>query len=347
MSVPITALAALAADPPEIPEADIARAVDRHFGLLGEYSPLVSERDQNLLLRVQNGDKYVVKVTGPSEPSVTCEFQTSALVHIAAIRALQTPRVVRTLDGLLSTTIEHNGESCRLRVVSYVAGELMASVSINAGLARDFGARLAGLDRALAGFSHAGERPVLLWDLQRATELKSLFGYIDDPTARERVAGAIDDFENRVLPGLAGLRTQVIHGDANPENVLIDAAGHRVSGIIDFGDMLRAPLVFDPAIAAAYLRPGGEEPLELIAPFMAGYQDIIPLTDSELALLFDAIRARLATTITLLFWRLAARGDDDPYREKTLGREGDALRFLTALERLGRVAFQQRLREVA
>jgi Ser/Thr protein kinase RdoA (MazF antagonist) len=47
------------------------------------------------------------------------------------------------------------------------------------------------------------------------------------------------------------LRAQVIHSDANPENVLV--AGKRL-GFIDFGDAIKAPLVFDVAIAASYMR---------------------------------------------------------------------------------------------
>ena len=64
-----------------------------------------------------------------------------------------------------------------------------------------------------------------------------------------------------VKPRLAGLRHQVIHNDYHLFNVLVaqdDAS--RVTGIIDFGDMIRAPLVAEVATAAAYQLRGTDDP---------------------------------------------------------------------------------------
>jgi len=41
----------------------------------------------------------------------------------------------------------------------------------------------------------------------------------------------------------------------------------------------------------------------------------------------------------LLYWRLDARDHDDPYRQKTLDREADAVDFLARLDKFGRAAF--------
>ncbi|NNF39759.1 MAG: phosphotransferase, partial [Woeseiaceae bacterium] len=148
-----------------------------------------------------------------------------------------------------------------------------------------------------------------------------------------------------VAPQIKALRTQVIHGDANPENILVAPSRRSVSGFIDFGDMLRAPLVFDVAIAAAYLRGDAANALDLIVPFVSGFHAALPLTEAELQLLYDLVRARLAATVTLLYWRLGARAHDDPYRQKTLQGEADAGRFLAVLDGLGRPGFEQALRQ--
>lgn len=343
MSSPASAHTAVAAEPPLIPVARIEHAVEQQFGLSGDYSPLVSERDQNFRLATGEGTHYVVKVTSSAEAAIVSDFHVAALLHLESAGAVRAPRVVRTLGGQATGHIEHGGMSNRLRLVSYLAGEPLSTVPVDPDMARDFGTNLASLDLGLEDFSHVGEHPVLLWDLQRAAELRELLDHIDDPSVRERVSAAIDDFEEFVSPRLDDLRTQVIHGDANPENVLIDPANRRVSGFIDFGDMVRAPLIFDVAIAASYLRTGETDALKLIAPFVAGYHAARPLLDIELALLFDLVRARLATTITLLYWRLGARQDDDPYRRKTLDREASANLFLNALNSLGRASFLQRL----
>jgi len=343
MSSPQKAHTAVSAEPPRVPVAEIELAVEQQFGFSGRYLPLVSERDQNFRLKASGGAEYVVKVTSAAEPRPVSEFQIAALRHLETVGTVPVPRVVAALDGRHSGRIEYAGKSHMLRLVSYLAGEPLTSVPVHADTARDIGGSLARLDLGLDGFSHDGENPVLLWDLQRAGELRGLLDRIDSPAIRGSVLGAIDDYDQRVLPELSSLHKQVIHGDANPENILVDPLSGRVSGFIDFGDMVRAPLVFDVAIAASYLRASEPDALELIAPFVAGYHAVRPLSAAELALLFDLVRVRLATTITLLYWRLDARPHDDPYREKTLKQESDAIAFLTVLDELGRAAFLREL----
>lgn len=334
------AMAAITGDAPSLTVDNVAHAVEATFGLGGDYSPLVSERDQNFMLRSANGSRYVVKVTSRFEKSVATDFQIDALQHLEQARDVLVPKVCQTLSGDLSCRISDEHGAYRLRVVTWVDGVPLETLSLEQDIVRDLGTALARLDRAFAGFSHPGERPELLWDLQRAAELRSLLSCIDDAGIKARVAHVIDDFENTVLPEISGLRSQVIHGDPNPGNVLTTNAG---MGFIDFGDIVKAPLVFDVAIAASYLRTSDADPLQFIVPFVAAYHAAMPLTTREAELLFDLVRARLATTISLLYWRLDAREQDDPYRQKALDGESDAARFLGLLDSLGRDGFRQEI----
>ncbi|MEJ2129666.1 MAG: phosphotransferase [Woeseiaceae bacterium] len=140
--------------------------------------------------------------------------------------------------------------------------------------------------------------------------------------------------------GRRDLRTQVIHNDFNPGNVLItEAQPPAVAGVIDFGDMLRAPLVIDLAIAASYFREIDDE-LAGTRSLVAGFDSIIPLQHVERDILFELIRMRLATTITILHWRASARSSDDPYLKKAL-QERSAERFLLHLSALGSESFSR------
>jgi Ser/Thr protein kinase RdoA (MazF antagonist) len=204
------------------------------------------------------------------------------------------------------------------------------------------GSRLAELDIALLDFSHAGDSQVLLWDTQRAGELRSLLVHVDVPAIRAHLECVLDDFDQYVKPALAGLPRQVIHNDVHNENILIDEHGE-IAGIIDFGDMLKAPRVQDVSTAAAYLREAGENPLRLIAPFVAAYCETNPLCRAEIDLLFDLIRTRLCMTLILFYWRLAAREKDDPYRQKLIDGERDAYGFLQSLSAIGRADFPRQL----
>ena len=330
--------------PPAVAVATVASAVEQQFGVVGQYLPLVSERDQNFHLKSADGRQFVVKVTNAAEPAIVSDFHMQMLLHLQQTSAVGTPLVRPTIDGKPCGDIEADGSTCRLRVVSYLEGSLLAAAAIDAALAHEFGRQLATLGQGLRGFSHAGEKPLLLWDLQRVAELRPLQQHIDDRRGLAAVASATDDFEHRIVPLLDRLPAQVIHGDPNPENVLLDAEHRRFSGFIDFSDALRAPRVFDVAIAASYLRADSPDPLRLIAPFVGGYTAVTPLQENEIAALFDLVRARLATTITLLYWRLAARDEQDTYRQKTLRLEAGAIDFLHSLDSLGRAAFTDEIR---
>ncbi len=335
------AISALAQEPPAIGVATVAEAVASQFGLHGEYTPLVSERDQNFELRATDGGRCVVKVSSALEDGLTTEFQVGALLHLHPAQGIRTPRVVTALDGCATGAITHAGVTHCLRVVSWVQGEQLETIELQPTLLSRFGSALAQLDLALQGFSHHGENPVLLWDLQRVCELRELLDHIEDVHERAAVGAAIDDFEADVIPSSDALRAQVIHSDANPENVLLSDTGF---GFIDFSDIVRAPLVFDVAIAASYLRCLDGDPLRFIAPFVAGYHAVLPLKTIELELLFDLVRSRLATTITLLHWRMRKRSGDDPYRKKSQELECDASHFLFRLDQIGRQEFLNKIR---
>ena len=107
--------------------------------------------------------------------------------------------------------------------------------------------------------------------------------------------------------------------------------------------MVRAPLIMEVAVAAAYLRVDDGDSLALIVPFIAGYNSITALEEAELDLLFDLVRTRLVATITILRWRFSKRGKDDDYARETMESERRAEHFLLRLNTLGRIPFTERV----
>jgi Ser/Thr protein kinase RdoA (MazF antagonist) len=333
----------IAAPAPNVPERDVHALLQREYGLAGSLSPLVSERDQNFRLDARSGERFVVKIANAGEAFEITDFQVRALQRLeAAGCAVAVPRVRNTRSGQAMTTIESGGLQQRLRVVSYLAGSPLEGRSPDTRTALDMGRSLALIDRALAGFSHPGESQVLLWDMQRAGELRPLVGHVPGAELQRLVGDCIDVFEQRLAPAFPALRAQVIHNDLNPGNVLLtDAEPPGVAGVIDFGDMLRAPLIVDVAIAASYLRATDDD-LAVAGAFVRGFESELPLEVEERELLFDLVRTRLAATITMLYWRAAARSADDPYLQKAL-EERSAEQFLRHLSQLGRERFFDRV----
>ncbi len=335
----------IACEPPAFTAAEIRDIARRHYGLDASVAPLVSERDQNWRLSAATGD-FVLKIANAAEDPAVTDFQIRALAHLAREprSAPPVPRVCPTRDGADRLELAREGATHVARLVTWLPGRPLRAADLAPRLCRQLGETLARLGRSLEDFRHPGGTQSLLWDMKRAGALREILPRVADADRRQLLAQCLDDFEARALPLFPRLRSQVIHSDFNPANVLLQPGPPpAVSGVIDFGDLQHAPLVVDVAIAAAYLRNEPGDPLEHIAPFVAGYHAVTPLTPEETGLLFDLVSTRLATTVALLEWRRAARASGDAYLEAAAAAEAGAGRFLERLRALSREAVGRRL----
>ena len=123
---------------------------------------------------------------------------------------------------------------------------------------------------------------------------------IDDPAGRDLVRRFLERYRAHTEPQLPDLRCAVIHSDANDYNVLVGAAANwrqEVTGVIDFGDMVYTQTVNEVAIACAYAMLDKADPLAAAKSIVGGYHQVYPLTEPELAVLFDLIRMRLCMSV--------------------------------------------------
>ncbi len=340
-------LAVIAATAPPADVADAANIAAKYYGLRASARELVSERDRNFHLQADDGRQFVLKITNAAEDPLVTDFQIKALLHIAAQDVnVCVPVVVPTTDGRYCFDYPTSQGRHVTRLVTYLHGDLMRSRPVSSALSRNFGRYAANLGRALRGFEHPGADHALLWDMRQAKRVRDLVDYIGDDDLRDRVAMCLDTFTEHVLPQFPMLRTQIIHNDMNPENVLVDPLDDsQVVGVFDFGDMVRSPLIVDVAVAAAYMRNLDGDPLPLLAEFVAEYHRITPLLPEEVDLVFDLTRVRLATTTAILHWRIDARGADDPYLGIATSTESTAARFLAKLDEIPRQQAQATFRQ--
>jgi hydroxylysine kinase len=337
---------------PSFSEVEVIECLREHYGLDAVVSALVSERDQNFRVRSSDGAEYVFKIANAAEPAPVTDFQIQALIHIAAVVGeanipINAPEILPTPGGQTHVELEFAGGTHVARMVSFLPGIPLAERIASPSLARNMGEYLAHLGLALKGFSHPGSAQSLLWDMQQALNLRQLLKYAKEDMAAQAVVDALNDFERYALPEFSSLRTQVVHSDFNADNVLVDAKDtNKVAGVIDFGDMLKAPLIADVAIGASYLRSPTGNPLSLISEFVAGYHAVERLESAEIDILFELIQARLCASIVILDWRAAMRGADDPYLEKRQDGEGSASCFLCRLREIPRNSARQLFRQV-
>ncbi|HZH51493.1 MAG TPA: phosphotransferase [Microvirga sp.] len=306
----------LATAVPEVTVREAERMAAEFYGLDAVATELKGERDRNFHLRTGDGRHFVLKIGNTAEDREVTHFQTQALLHIESRdAALPVPRVLRTRAGEAEVVLGRPGEAPRiLRILTYLQGEPLHRVPRSPVQRRNLGACLARLDRALQGFSHPAADYELLWDLKQAARVRGLLVHITDDQRRALATSFLDAFERHALPAMTALRMQIVHNDMNPHNVLVRPdATDEIAGIIDFGDAVRAPLVNDLAVAAAYQLTETGHPLEGPGDMLAGYHAVLPLEPEEIDILFDLLATRMVLTVAIGSWRAARYPENREY----------------------------------
>jgi 4-aminobutyrate aminotransferase-like enzyme/Ser/Thr protein kinase RdoA (MazF antagonist) len=310
---------------PGLSDAEAADLLHRHWGLSGRLTPLVSERDQNLRVETET-QTLVLKIANRAEDAGHLALQNAALAHIARTDpALGVPRLVPALDG--SGMVMAGGHAVRL--MTWLPGRLWSAVPATPALLGSLGDVMGRLGRALQGFGHpAAHREGFLWNLDLVQALRPWLG---DVAAEHRamVTRVFDRHAARVQPRLPALRGAVLHQDANDNNLVVDEGGTRVTGLIDFGDMVYGRQVNDLAVTLAYALLDCEDLYAAARPLIAAYAARFPLTGEEAEVLFDLVAARLAMSVCISS-RRAAEHPDNTYLTIS---QAPALRLLDRLDR--------------
>jgi 4-aminobutyrate aminotransferase-like enzyme/Ser/Thr protein kinase RdoA (MazF antagonist) len=338
--------------------SDMAR---RLYGIDAEASPLPSERDQNFLLLTAAGDRFVLKIANSADDRALLEAQNAALAHVAR-RITLCPRVVPGIDGaLISETASASSVQHFVRLFSWLPGAPLGSVPDHSSeLLEDLGGAVGELDTALDGFDHPAIHRDFYWDLARGLSLvRELAPLLEDPGMRALVTHVADQIEMRDAPRFARLRRAAVHNDPNDYNILVsvdlppafdgaqvreggshDPSPHtsaasafrrKITGILDFGDIVHSYAIADLAIAIAYAVLGKPDPLAAAVSVLRGYQTARPLDDNEMAALFDLVLLRLCTSVCVAA-RQQKQRPGDAYLSVSQGPIGATLPTLAALD---------------
>ena len=228
----------LEAEPPRFTPEQAAELAAELFGVSGSATALGSERDQAFLIDDGAGGG-VLKISNSGEDPAVLDLERKAVLHVA--------RVDPGLPVAQPTpAVEAQGHLVRL--FSRLQGRHWGP-ELPDGAVRAYAATHARLNLALRGFFHPAAGRQLLWDLKNTPGLRPLLEAVPDESRRRLLERVLDRFEQRVVPLWPRLRAQVVHGDFNLDNVLLDDQG-RVSGIVDFGDIAHSAQAGDFAVGA-------------------------------------------------------------------------------------------------
>lgn len=311
------------AGPEEHLRGAILDAVTREYGLVPQDVRLYKgEYDRNIRITDPARGTWLIKVSDARTPAVVLDWQEAVL---AAARAVPdptpaTPALLPASSGDLRIDVRHAGATYRVRVVSWIDGDMLSAQSaVPRHVHVALGEVSAQLTRAFAGLAPPADLPQHAWLAQRGTrEIRAAMSHLPEDSRTRTVAEVVARFEHHHTARMAQVPWGVVHHDLHDDNIVVaggEAGGGvggpmRLVGVIDFNDAHAAPLVADPAVAAAYATLQADDPCDRIAAVVEGYERHRTLSADEHALVGPLALLRLCTNWTV--WSARALTAADP-----------------------------------
>lgn len=312
------------------------------YGLLGSIQELDGYDEQNAVLTTPDNRRYICKVSGSEHSRHFIDAQISVLQHLkfSSIWNLF-QEIIPSIEGRFLESVEQGLEVYTIRVLTYLDGYfLVERKEQSTALLGSIGDFLGKMDNSMKNYSHLALHRHYEWDISNALDVEPYLHNIKDPEKRRLVGYFLMQFGLEVLPYLNSLRKAYIHNDANDYNVLTE--GDYVVGLIDFGDMVYAPLINNLAVACTYAMMNKQFPLEAAIHVVKGYNTQFPITEKESDLLYYLVAGRLCISVT----KAAIKRNNDSNNEHHFISEDAAWKLLFQWIEVNPVRAQQAFREV-
>ena len=224
-------------------EATIQNLVKEHYGLNVTVISLNGYDELNFLLSNDKNQKYILKISNESHPFPFLEAQIKIIQHLsksAVSDCFQHFCINKQGDEL--TKIVLHSKTFYLRILNFLEGVFWVEKETKTNeLYYNLGSFMGNMDHALQDFSHLAMHRKYTWDISRASETTANLKHILDHEKRRIADYFLLQFDIEVLPQIGQLRHAYIHNDANDYNILVQ--DNRISGLIDFGDMVYTALI--------------------------------------------------------------------------------------------------------
>lgn len=288
----------------QVPETTIRNWIRQHWDYeISSISPLPGEIDLNFHLITNDQREFTFKLSRPNCDQGQIQLQTAALQWMdQQDLSLALPYPAAARDGrLIISVLDKDGQERLLRMVHWVPGQVLAQTRPRSlHLLQEIGQGMGDICLTLQGFDHTAAHRFFKWDIAQAAWTKDHLHQIKDTARHQLASHFLDRFQDQILPRLSGLRSSIIHNDANDYNVLVHYQEQQamLSGIIDFGDAIYTQTVNELAVAIAYGVMDLPNPLEAAARMVSGFHQTFPLQEAEVSLLYDLVAARLLISVT-------------------------------------------------
>ena len=322
--------------PPSLSEDLLKPFLVNNWKIDGDFKRLSGERDQNYRVTTADGTQYVYKIASSIEVPALVDFQVQALLHLEdSDPGIPVPRMIRSAnENMVETVIDDAGKAYAVRVLSYVTGVPVGSMGpASLQAAEQIGALQGRVCRAFDGFDHDAAMHFMPWDIMNGLVISQSLrtDYLKDGLA-EQCAPSLERLESDSLPRMHEFPHQVIHNDAHSWNVICDPDNpSTITGVIDFGDLAKRPLLVDLATSLASIIEHSPNPLPSSAALLGGFQKHMSLPAEQLELVYDATLARSILIVQLTEFHVANTDVDAKFGREELADAKTALQKLLAI----------------
>ncbi|KAM9761746.1 hydroxylysine kinase [Menidia menidia] len=311
---------------PSFSESQVSELVKRLFNLTPvEIRSLPSYDDQNFYVAPAEGGEYVLKIMNSedSKNAAIIEVQTYAMSFLHQNGLPAQTAVPSTSGKLMSLEDMDCGYGCQkylVRLLTYLPGVTISKVPLTPKLLYETGKTAARMDEILQTMEHPHlgvlQRENFIWSLSNVVLLEPYLRVLDGDPLQKVVTSIIHQYKTSVDPKRSQFRKCVNHGDFNDLNVLVqpdDDGGHKISGILDFGDMNSGYYIHELAIAIMYMMTEHPEPVEVGGPVLAGWESVLPLNEAEKDCLYLLVLSRFCQSLVLARYSVTLHPENTEY----------------------------------
>ncbi|XP_044056108.1 hydroxylysine kinase isoform X3 [Siniperca chuatsi] len=290
---------------PNFSQSQVAELVKRLFRLTAsEIRSLPSYDDQNFHVLAVEGGEYVLKIMNSED---NCGYGCQKYL---------------------------------VRLLTYLPGITISKAPLTPQLLYETGKTAARMDKILQEMEHPHlsmlQREKFIWSLSNVPLLEAYINVLDGDPLQEVVKSVIHQYKTSVVPKRSNFRKCINHGDFNDLNVLVqpdESDGHRISGILDFGDMNSGYYIHELAITVMYMMTEHPKPIEVGGPVLAGWESVLPLNEAERDCLYVLVLSRFCQSLLLARYSVTLHPENAEYLMIST-RKG--VQFLCQLWELGK-----------
>jgi len=254
---------------------------------------LVGYASENHQITDNKGNNYVLKLNDYSEQNwIDLKKENIILLKLKQQLNFTLP------FPILNENEEHlfKLDNKIFRLLHFVEGEFWANNKLNNHQLSSLGESMAKLSLQLNKIEPGAiQERNIKWDLQNLMTNFHLLDYVTNTEDNTQLLYFFDQFEHFILPKSQGLRQQLIHNDFNNWNTLFEET--KLTGLIDFGDMVYSYLINDLAVSLSYVFCFSENILGDLQTALTGYHRYLPLQKEELDILYYLIAGRVITSL--------------------------------------------------